>query len=393
MENNIFEVGLPIAIETYFKSYLTTHLVGWEPDVCLITGVVQSSGNTPKLKVNDYCKMRFLKDGIAYGFETKIIAISYNPLPLMFTQYPKDVQNYAVRKFDRLKVNLPACLSVLGDRHMMDATITDISAGGCGLLLPIREEDELTSEKIYSITFNAMDSHMQLSCSIRKIRTARDKREVGVEFVNVSPEEQEKIRLFLEGCNNAIASRTDFLLGKIQQQEKLFGGSIREVSMIDILQIFDQLRKDGVIHIEAGKHTGSIAIRDGYILGASAGALKGEDALVELFSLTEGEFHISAKDMPASSMNTPVNFALMEVSRLMDERDSLREHLPGVEDKLQFLKPSDDTEDPEVQTVIASVRGGACSANEIHHATGLSLIRSSLIAARLIKEGALKKAT
>lgn len=389
MDKNVFEVGLPIAIETFFKSYLTTHLIGWEPDICLITGVVQSTGQSGKLKVNDHCRMRFLKDGIAYGFETKILAVSYNPLPLMFSRYPKDIQKFAVRKFDRIKVNLPACLSVMGGKEIMDATITDISAGGCGLIFPTREGRALTANKIYSITFSAMESHMQLSCAVRKIKTDRDRQDVGIEFINISPEDQQKIKLFLEVCNSVVTSRTDFILDKMKHKEKLFGGSLADVSLIDMLQIFDQLRKDGVIRVASGSHQGSIAVRDGQILGASFDLMKGEDALVELFSLQKGEFHISAGDIPSGNMSSPINFNLMEVSRLIDERSCLQAAIPANDEKLRLIK-SPEAEDPEVQTVVSALKSGAASVGEIYEATGLSHIRASLIAARLLKDGVIK---
>lgn len=198
MDDNIFEVGLPISIETYYKYYLSTHLIGWGQNIYLITGIVQSSGKTGQLKVNDRCRMRFLKDGIAYGFETKIMAINFHPFPVMFSKYPKAIERFTLRKFNRTKANLPAQL-LDGDGNLIaEAIITDISAGGCGLTIPVEAGKELASENTYKIRFSAMKSDMRLSCSIRKMKAFKDTSALGIEFINVLPEEKERIKGFLE---------------------------------------------------------------------------------------------------------------------------------------------------------------------------------------------------
>jgi hypothetical protein len=65
MDDDIFEVGRSVSVETEFKYYLSTHIIGWERDMYLMTGIVHSSGKGGALKVNDHCTMRFLKGGIA----------------------------------------------------------------------------------------------------------------------------------------------------------------------------------------------------------------------------------------------------------------------------------------------------------------------------------------
>jgi c-di-GMP-binding flagellar brake protein YcgR len=392
MDNNIFEVGLPIAIETYYKSYLTTELLGWKQDVFLITGVVKSSSKTGQLKVNTHCKMRFLKDGIAYGFETKILVINSHHFPVMFCKYPKAIEQCTIRQFRRINVNLPAQFLDMDGNFVADATIADISAGGCGLTIPVQEGKEPTCESTYKIIFSAMESDMHLCCAIRKIQTLKDKHELGVEFINVAPEEKERIRLFLDFCANVVNSKMEFILAKMKKTKKILGGQIHDISIIDMLQIFDQLDKEGIIHITAGKQDGFIAIKDGRVMDASLNNLHGEDALVDLLSFQEGEFHISANKVLSGHMNKPINFVLMDTCRLADERASLKEYFPGKEDKLSLQNPP-ETEDPETQTVVNALQSGASSVGQINGATGLSLIRAGLVSARLLQEGYLMKTT
>jgi len=392
MDKNIFEVGLPIAIETYYKSYITTQLIGWKQDACLIMGNVQPPGNKGRLKVNDHCKMRFLKDGVAYGFQTKILAIIFHPLPIMFCKFPKAIEQCTIRKSSRIKVNLPAKFVDADGNFVAEATITDLSEGGCGLTLPAREGREPDCENSYKIIFNAMENDMQLSCIIRKLRTVQDKHELGIEFINISHTDKEKFKLFLDVCASVVTSKMDFILSKIKKTETILGGQLNKVSMIDMLQIFEQLKKEGIVHITAGKQIGSIAIKDGRIMDASLDNIYGEDALADLLSLKEGEFKISSAEVPQGNINRPINVILMDTCRLIDERDSLKEYFPGNKDSFS-IQETPDMDDPEIQTVVNALQSGVSSLPEINEATGLSLIRSGLIMARLMKEGYLVKTT
>ena len=392
MVSNIFEVGLPIAIESYYKSYLTTELLGWKQDVFIITGVVKSAGKIEQLKAKSHCMMRFIKDGIAYGFETQILLINSHHFPVMFCKYPKTIEQCSIRQSKRINIDLPAKFLDKDGNFITEATITDISNGGCGFTIPALEGKEPVSDSTYRIIFNAMENDMHLFCAIRKIKTFQDKYEVGVEFVNVTPGDKERIQLFLDFCANVVTSRMDVILGKMNKTEKILGGCLNEISVIDMLQIFDQLDKEGIIHITAGMQEGSIAIKNGLVLDVSLNNLQGEDALVDLLSLREGEFNITANNVVSGPMNKPIKFILMDTCRLVDERVSMKDYFPGREDKFSLQK-APDMDDPEMQTVVNALSDGASSVTEIIEATGLSLIRSGLILARLLKEGYLIKKT
>lgn len=390
MDDDIFEVGLPISIETDYKYYLTTNLIGWQRDVFLITDFVPSAGKSGHLKINDRCKMRFLKDGIAYGFETKIISISAHPFPVMFLTYPGEIEHFAIRKFNRIKSNFQAHFLDERGTYIADATITNISAGGCGLNIPAQEAGELTSKNSYKIKFSILDTDMCLGCAIRKMRTVKGTSCLGVEFSNISPAEKEKINLFLDICTNILTSKTDMILSKLKASGETLGGQLDELLLPDILQMFDQLKKEGVLNITAGSRKGFITLSDGRIMDATLDNLQGEDALVECLTLKEGGFQFFAKAIASGRIKRPISFVLMDTYRLIDERDSLRDYFPGIKDTLILVKEP-DRDDAEIQAVVNAFRGGASNVSELNTATGMSFIRSGLAAARLLKEGFLIK--
>lgn len=390
MDEDIFEVGLPISIETEYKYYLTTHIIGWEHNLYLMTGIVHSAGKGTSPKVNDQCKVRFLKDGVAYGFETKIISISLYPFPVMYFKFPKALEQFKIRKFNRIKSNITAQLLDGNGTFIADATITDISEGGCGLTIPSGQAKELAHENDYKISFAILETDLKLRCSIRKMKTGRDARCLGIEFHDITPEEKERINLFLDICANVFTSKLDLILTKMKTSGEILGGHLEELPVTDILQILDQMKKEGILHIITRPHNGYIAISKGQIMDVFMDDLQGEDALAELISLKEGLFHFNVKEITSGHFKRPINLALMDTCRLLDEQESLEENFPGEKDALILVKDP-DIEDPEIQTIVNAFRNGASNVTALNAATGLSVIRSALISARLIKAGYLTK--
>jgi c-di-GMP-binding flagellar brake protein YcgR len=386
MADEIFEVGLSVSIETDYRYYFTTRLIGWERDLFLMTGIIHTGGKGEPLKINDDCKMRFLKDGIAYGFETKVISINLHPFPVMFFKFPESIEHFTIRKFDRVRSNFPAQLLDKNGNFVADATITDISAGGCGLNVHVREGRALSCANHYEIRFSILETEMQLCCSIRKMRTIRDGHILGIEFSNISQTEKERINIFLDICTNIFSSRSNLILNKLQTSGETLGGHIDELALADMLQIFDQLNKEGILNITSGQSSGFITISKGNIMDASLNNMHGEDALVELLSLKEGGFHFFTKEIKSGYIKRPINFVLVDAYRLIDERESLKEYFPRKEDKLLLLKEP-DIEEPDVRTVVQAFQNGTSNVVELNAATGLSLIRSALITARLLKDG------
>ncbi len=392
MDEEIFEVGRHVSIETDYKYYLTTRLIGWERDQYLITGIAQSGGKRDALKVHDHCKVRFLKDGVAYGFETRILSISPHPFPLIFLQYPKTIEQFTIRKYHRVKSDFRARLLDEHGTYITDATITNISVGGCGVHIPVKEGRELSQHVNYKIDFSVLENDLRLYCVIRKKRTEKDACCLGLEFSDISSEDKEKINLFLDVCMNILTSRADTLLSRLKTSGEALGGHIDELSLSDILQIFEQSKKEGMLNIAGGERKGFITLSRGQIMDASMDNMGAEDALVEFLSLKEGTFHFFPKEISSGRVNKPISFILMDVCRMMDERDELREWCPAAKDTLILVKEP-DTRDPEIRAIVDAFREGASSVEKLSTVTGLSHIKLTLAAAGLLKYGFLIRAT
>lgn len=390
MNQDIFDVGRNVSIETDYKYYLTARLIGWERNLFLIVALTHSAGKKEPLKVHDTCKIRFLKDGVAYGFETIILTVVSHPYPVIFLQYPKTVEEFTLRKFHRVKSDLHGRLLDESGKHVSDATITNISVGGCGVRIPLGEGKSLSSQNSYYIDFSILETNLHLFCIIRKIRNERDACCLGLEFFNISPADREQINLFLDVGTNILTSKADVLLARLKVSGEALGGHIDELSLSDIFQIFDQSKKEGILNISSGERKGSITFGKGQVMDALLDHMHAEDALVEFLSLKDGVFHFYPKETIPGRINKPISFILMDICRLLDEREAMGQWYPEEKDRLELIK-APDTEDTEIRTILDAFHKGASSPGEISEKTGLSVIRSALAIANLMKYGFVTK--
>ncbi|MCK7479276.1 MAG: DUF4388 domain-containing protein [Candidatus Moduliflexus flocculans] len=74
-------------------------------------------------------------------------------------------------------------------------------------------------------------------------------------------------------------------------------GNLREVGLCEILQLFELTRKRGVLHVDADAGKGTIAFADGTLMDAAWNDLQGEDAVLEMFALTDGSFRFQSQEV------------------------------------------------------------------------------------------------
>jgi c-di-GMP-binding flagellar brake protein YcgR len=207
VENNVFEVGMTLSIETYYKSHLKTQIIGWKKNAFVLSDAIYVYGKPAEMRSNDSCKIRFLKDGNAYGFEAKVITVQFFPFPLMFLSYPdKDkIECVKVRVAPRFKADLPVTFLDASGAVVSEAIMLDISEGGCELKGPVQKDRNFVPETDYSIKFKLMDKELSIGCKIKKIVEQNEMYSLGMEFVNVTPVNKEILNMFLDFLNKHAA--------------------------------------------------------------------------------------------------------------------------------------------------------------------------------------------
>ncbi len=83
------------------------------------------------------CVVRFLDQGVMFGFQSTVEHISFHPTPVIYIAYPDQVERVNLRKEKRVKVNLAAELRYLaGDEaKSVPGRIADVSYSGCRVMV------------------------------------------------------------------------------------------------------------------------------------------------------------------------------------------------------------------------------------------------------------------
>ncbi|HZI03264.1 MAG TPA: DUF4388 domain-containing protein, partial [Archangium sp.] len=111
-----------------------------------------------------------------------------------------------------------------------------------------------------------------------------------------------------------------------------FGGSMADMGVVDLVQTFEIGRKTGVISLKGEERSGTIYFKEGRVIDAELGRLKGENAFYRLLNATEGEFEVqfSTLDRP-ERIEVSTQGLLMEGMRRLDEWGRMLEQLPPLE--------------------------------------------------------------
>jgi hypothetical protein len=97
-------------------------------------------------------------------------------------------------------------------------------------------------------------------------------------------------------------------------------GAFSGTELLDILQFLEFGRKKGTLEISAPPVRGELELRDGQIVGARAGASRGESAVAELLATTAGTFRFTPGDVAGGGFELKPSMAALEALRSRDAR-------------------------------------------------------------------------
>jgi hypothetical protein len=177
-------------------------------------------------------------------------------------------------------------------------------------------------------------------------------------------------------------------------------GSLHDLALPDVIQLVSVAGKTGVFTLSGEGLEGKIYLRDGQVVDAQIGSLRGENALYEMAMWRSGGFIFIPGIEPDQSTISRSNTSLMmEAARRHDEWRVLQRKIPSLGAVPYFL-PRDPRHDqitlsPVEWQVVTSIDGQR-SVTQLETVTGLpafdvckvlfGLITSSLIALRELEE-------
>ncbi len=138
--------------------------------------------------------------------------------------------------------------------------------------------------------------------------------------------------------------RVETLLEKAAQRGELgsgergmrFFGALSAISMLDLLQSMELLRRSGLVHCKNGRgQRGVLYFAEGKLIDAEVGRLRGEDALQRVLTWNDGEYRVDQlavlrpDRIPLSS-----SALLLEAAKWVDEWSRLTSKLPSLDSVL-----------------------------------------------------------
>lgn len=97
-------------------------------------------------------------------------------------------------------------------------------------------------------------------------------------------------------------------------------GSLREMSLPDVIQILANGRKSGRLQVSSAGLQGEMVFQDGSIHDATFGDLGGAEAVYGILRLVDGDFALEPDDTPiADAIGIPTHHLLLEAMRRLDE--------------------------------------------------------------------------
>ena len=188
---------------------------------------------------------------------------------------------------------------------------------GYGLVTRLRDKAEWTTIPVIFLA-----SQRSVEDKIRGL-------ELGVEDYLTKPI---FVRELLARVNVVLARRTQESLSDQRSSATLktrFAGSIQDMTVVDLLQTFEISKKSGTITFKSGSRLGYVWFRDGRLVDAEVGALRGEEAVYRMLVWSEADFEVDFGPVDREELvEHPTAVLVMEGMRRADEWGCLIEQLP-----------------------------------------------------------------
>lgn len=163
--------------------------------------------------------------------------------------------------------------------------------------------------------------------------------------IQISHFQRHKDSLFIKPINvDEVSSRIYAFFDKaektreVSREGKIIEGSLSEISLPDLLQMFHMNRKEGRLSLRSNRDKGDVYIQDGNILDATIGEVSGEKALFRLLTWKKGNFKfLPTKVATPQKISRPADSLIMEGLRQYDEWESLKEKFPPMDARLKVL--------------------------------------------------------
>ena len=240
---------------------------------------------------------------------------------------------------------------LLVDADSRSARVLEVSLRNEGFTVTTAESAESALDKLEHASPDLILSETRLPAMdgfelVREIKSRPALKDVPIVFLTEQDALDDKLRGLELGVDDYLAkpiyvrelvTRVHLLLArknqervaKQKQSRTRFSGSLEDVAVVDLMQTIDVSGKSGIAQITSGNRHAKLYFRQGQLVDAQLGKLKGEEAVYRALTWTRGSFDVDFRpvDVPAV-IESSTQALLMEGMRRVDEWGRLAEQLP-----------------------------------------------------------------
>lgn len=200
------EAGTKIVVEiSGIEDRLHSFFVGHINKRCVIVMMpMVPEMNRPLLLKHVYkgnmVTVRFIQSGAVFGFQSPILHFSFTPFPLVFLEFPDDIESHNLRKDRRVSCLFPVIAVFNGQEF--HGVLSNISQSGGRVYFQNKaiQSQELSIDDpvklLCPILFQGKDAG--LSCMIKRINKDKERLELGLKFSDVPKDIQQHLATYIE---------------------------------------------------------------------------------------------------------------------------------------------------------------------------------------------------
>lgn len=183
------------------KGKALSSLIGKEKGRYLIVHTPSIPGFLSKLRKGNQVIIRYVHEGIVFGFQCTLIHFIDAPFRISFLSYPESVQTLNLRSHKRISCFLPVSAKI-GD-VIYEGVLLDLSMSGCGFHYLTQELDDIRNiDKGESISFTLQligtPNELTIDATVRSIRLDTNKIVIGAQFNEMSAALSNEIENYIQ---------------------------------------------------------------------------------------------------------------------------------------------------------------------------------------------------
>jgi hypothetical protein len=177
-----------------------TRLLGWRPGRFLLVGLPQEEGHPAQIPEGAEVILRYVLDGEVYGLRARVLKVQFHPAPLLFLDFPKEIENVPLRSEPRVPVRLPAVISWLPGRRppsgLAFGYLRDLAADGGLIEMPLPEDAEPVGRSLHLTFPLGTEEEVRVNAVVRNHAVDGGTHRLGIAFHWTDPEERDRVLTF-----------------------------------------------------------------------------------------------------------------------------------------------------------------------------------------------------